>query len=71
MSLDAGIEFTLSLSPFTHSHTHTHTHNTHTVSWPVYWFQIIGQRDTNQMLEELGESKHLVYYTLQPQDFPV
>ena len=64
MSLDAGIVFSLN------SHTLTHTH-THTVSWPVYWFQIIGQRDTNQMLEELGESKHLVYYTLQPQDFPV
>ena len=66
MSLDAGVVF--SLNSHTLSHTHTHTH---TVSWPVYWFQIIGQRDTNQMLEELGESKHLVYYTLQPQDFNV
>ena len=82
ISLDAGIEFTLSFSPFTHTHTHSHTHThthtythmythahvhirthtyAHTVSWSVYWFQIIGQRDTNQMLEELGESKHLIY----------
>ena len=60
MSLDAGIVFSLN------SRTHTHT-----VLQPVYWFQIIRQKDTNQMLEELGESKHLVYYTLQPQDFTV